>query len=229
MKNSSKILLTAFLILANIIPITIRAEENTPTPTESSQKSVSILEAILSLFKSPENRFVTRGEEVCLISPGNIGEQLIWSDRPLFVWRGKIPESEIDLVKAAESLLDEEQHIWTEVIPENIQTIAYTGDTLKPGITYDWELVSNDKTYRQTMTLMEQSQREAIAAELTALENRLDDGATKEDIAIAKANYFTQQRLGYDALQQLYSVPNPSPDLTEQITEIERHLCNTNG
>ena len=224
-KNSSKLLLSAFLVLASVVPATIQAEDNTSTPTKSPEKSTSILEAILSLFKSPENRFITRGDEICLISPGNLGEQVIWNDRPLFIWQGKIPESEINLT---ESTGIREELVWTETVSENTQTIAYTGDDLQPGITYDWELVSNDKTYRQTITLMEQSQREAIAAELTALENKLDDSATKENIAIAKADYLIRQQLGYDALQQLYSVPNPSPDLTAQITQIEQHLCNTN-
>ena len=223
---SLKLLLSTSLILINIIPTNIQAEENTSTP-KSPKQQTSILEAILSLFKSPENRFITRGNKVCLISPGNIGEQLIWSDRPLFVWQGKIGESEINLIKSAESF--REEVVWTQTIPENTQTIAYTGDDLQPGSTYNWELVSNDTTYRQTITLIEQSQREAIAAELTALKNKLvSNGATKEDIAIATADYFIGKKLGYDALQQLYSVPNPSPRLTEQITEIEQHLCNLN-
>ena len=38
-------------------------------------------------------------------------------------------------------------------------------------------------------------------------------------------DYFIQQKLGSDALQQLYSVENPSPNLTQQITDIEQYLC----
>ena len=217
-------LLLISLFAVNIVSINVRAEKNT---SENSQRSTSILEAILSLFKSPESRFITRGDEVCLISPGNLGEQLIWSDRPLFIWQGKIPESEINLTKSAENF-GEGELVWTQTVPETTRSIAYTGEDLQPGSTYDWELISDGTTYRQTITLMGESQQEAIAAELAALENRLDDGATKEDIAIAKADYFIRQKLGYDALQQLYSVPNPSPRLTAQITEIEQHLCNTN-
>lgn len=224
-KISSKILLLTSLIIANIIPAT-QAQENTSTPADSPQQSTSILKAILSLFKSTENRFITRGDEVCLISPRDAGEQVIWSDRPLFIWQGEIPESEINLVKAAKNLLEEEQPVWMETVPANSQTIAYTGENLQPG-TYKWELISNDTTYRQTITLMEESEREAIAAELTALENTLND-ATAEDIAIARADYFTRKQLGYDALQQLYSVSNPSDRLKTQIKEIEQYLCNLN-
>ena len=227
-KTNLRLLLLTSLLLTNIIPTTARSEENTSIPVQSSKQSTSIVEAILSLFKSPERRFITRGDEVCLVSPGDSGEQLIWSDRPLFIWQGKIPESEINLTESTKNF-GEEELVWTETVPENTQTIAYTGDELQLGATYDWELISNGTTYRQTITLMEESQREAIAAELAALENKLENNhATKEDIAIAKADYFIQQQLGYDALQQLYSVPNPSSSLTEQITEIERHLCNIN-
>ena len=226
-KISLKLLLLTSLIIANIVPA-IKAQENTSTPAESPQQSTSILKAILSLFKSTENRFITRGDEVCLISPGNAGEQVIWSDRPLFIWQGEIPESEINLFEAAENLLEEEQLVWRSTVPENTQSIAYTGDALKPGITYEWEIVSNDTTYRQIITLMEESEREAIAAELTDLENKLDDDATVEDIAIARADFFTRKQLGYDALQQLYSVPNPSSSLKTQIKEIEQYFCNLN-
>ena len=221
--NKFSSLLLILSIFTNTAFINVVAEEN--TPTKNPRRSTSILEAIISLFKSPERRFITRGDEICLISPGNLGEQVIWNDRPLFIWRGKIPESKINLT---ESTGIREELVWMETVSENTQTIAYTGDDLQPGSTYNWELISDGETYSQTITLMEQSRQEAIAAELAALENQLDDSATKEDIAIAKANYFTQQKLGYDALQQLYSVSNPSPNLTEQIIKIEQYLCNTN-
>ena len=223
-KISLKILLLTSLILVNITS-TVWAEDNTSTPAESPKQSTSILEAILSLFKSPERRFISRGDRVCLISPGDLREQLIWSDRPLFIWQGEIPESKINLTKSAENPGEKEQLVWTQIVSENTQTIAYTGEALQPG-TYYWELISDGKTDGRVITLMTESRREAIAAELTALENKLEnDGATEEDIAIAKADYFVRQKLGSDALQQLYSVSNPSPRLTAQIIEIEQHLC----
>ena len=225
-KISLKILLLTSLILVNIIPATVRAEDSTSTPAKSPKQSTSILEAILSLFKSPERRFISRGDGVCLMSPGNLGEQLIWSERPLFIWQGKIPESKISLTKSAENSGEKEQLLWTQIVSENTQTIAYTGEALQPGSTYYWELISDGKTDGRIITLMTEFQREAIAAELTALENKLEnDSATEEDIAIAKADYFVRQKLGSDALQQLYSMSNPSPRLTAQIIEIEQHLC----
>ena len=104
------------------------------------------------------------------------------------------------------------------------------GKQLQPGFTYDWELISADQTYRPTFILMKQPEREAIAAELTAIDNKLQArGATDEDRAIAKADYFVKQQLWSDALQQLHSVENPSATLTNKITDIEQYLCESNN
>lgn len=221
-KLFTKLLISVSLILIDISLIAAQAEnDNSP---ETPRQSTSIMQALMSLFRSSENRFISRGESVCLISPGNSGEQLVWSDRPLFIWRGEMmTPTEINLYTAGNDL--NEQPVWTETILPNTNTITYTGQ-LQPGSTYDWELVSDDNTYRKTMQLMEQPQREAIAAELTSITNNLQDSnATAEDIAIAKADYFISQKLGSDALQELYSVENPSADLAEQISNIEQQLC----
>ena len=136
-----------------------------------------------------------------------------------------MPQAEINLYSTAINDPNEKP-VWTETIPPDTNTITYTGRELQPGSTYDWELVSDDNTYRKTMQLMEQPQRKAIAAELTSITNNLQDSnATAEDIAIAKADYFINQKLGSDALQELYSVENPSADLAEQISNIEQQLC----
>ena len=231
-KFKSNLLLSILLIAANVCPTAIHAQEKTPTTTETPQQGASILKSILSLFKSPENRLITRGDEVCPISPGNLGEQVIWSDRPLFVWQGKIPQSKITLYSPTTNYNYEqdEQIVWTQTVPPQTTTIAYAGEQLQPGFSYDWEFVSGEKIYRPTFILMEESAREKISAELTTLETRLQsNNAATEEIAIAKADYFIQQQLWSDALQQMYSVENPSADLTNKITEIEQYLCNSNG
>ncbi|MEO0927008.1 MAG: hypothetical protein AAFY63_14165 [Cyanobacteria bacterium J06643_13] len=216
--NQLKRLLSTSLILISLIPLTVRAEKESPPP-EKPKQSTSIFRAVLSLFKTSERRMMTRGDEVCLISPGNGAEQLIWSDRPLFIWWGEISESQINLYR-------QEQLIWTETVPANSQTIAYSGAALEPGVKYDWELVANGRNYRQTIVLLEQSQQKAIAAELASLNRQLKTNkATIEAIAIARAEYFLDQELSSDALQQLYLVKNPSPELTAQIANFEDRLC----
>ena len=216
--NRLKQILSIGLILINLIPLEVRAEPKNPSP-KKSQQSTSILQAVLSLFKSSERRMITRGEEVCLISPGNRGEQLIWSDRPLFVWWGEIFKSQINLYHDG-------QLVWTEVVPANTRTIAYSGETLEPGATYDWELVSNGKNYRQTIVLTKPDQQKAIATELATLDSQLKmEKTTAEAMAIAKAKYFLGKELSSDALQQLYLVKKPSSDLVSQIDDFEARLC----
>ncbi|MEB3215789.1 MAG: DUF928 domain-containing protein, partial [Nostocales cyanobacterium 94392] len=50
-------------------------------------------------------------------------------------------------------------------------------------------------------------------------------GANAEKIAFTKAEYFTQKGLWSDALQQAYSVPNPSRELSQIIKDIPNQLC----
>ncbi|MDJ0590339.1 MAG: hypothetical protein QNJ72_10130 [Pleurocapsa sp. MO_226.B13] len=225
-----KLFLSHLLILSILAPaIIVKAQNNTASTSEpTSPKSTSILEAIVRLFKSPENRLITRGTEVCPISPGNLGEQVIWSDRPLFIWQGQAPQSTINLYSASVNFnyKVDEQLLWSETIPPNTQTLAYAGEKLQPGFTYDWEFITDSKTYRPTFILMEESKRQAIAADLARIEQQLQaSGATEEDIAIAKADYFVNQQLWSDALQQLYIVDNSSANLKQKIKDIEQYLC----
>jgi hypothetical protein len=46
-----------------------------------------------------------------------------------------------------------------------------------------------------------------------------------EEIALQRANYFAQRDLWSDALQEIYSVQNPSPTLTRNAQEILSYLC----
>jgi hypothetical protein len=40
---------------------------------------------------------------------------------------------------------------------------------------------------------------------------------------IEKANHFARQELLSDALREIYSVPNPSPDLIQTFEQIQAH------
>ena len=231
MGNYKKLILSTLLILISVTSVAVNAQEKKPS---APKKSISILEALLSLLKSPENRLITRGDEVCPISPGNVGEQVIWSDRPLFIWQGKIPQSTINLYSSSANFNYEQDEqlfwSWSGTVPPDSQGIVYGGRQLQPEFIYDWEFIAFDKTYRTTFILMEQSQRDAIATELEVIENKLEaNGATAEEIAIVKADYFVNKQLWSDALQQLYSVENPSVNLSDKKQEIETYLCESNN
>ena len=224
-------LLITITIISVAIPVTYAQQNTQPTNSQSKKKpkkSTSILAAILRMLKSPENRLITRGDELCPISPGNLGEQMIWSDRPLFIWQGRIPQSKVNLYSSSANYNYErdEELVWSQAIAANSVSIAYNGEPLNPGFIYDWEFISSAQTYRSTFVIMSEDERQAIARDLAAIENRaLAEGKGKEEIAIALADYLAQKQLWSDVLQQLYSIENPSLDLISKTKDIEQYLC----
>ncbi|BAY81489.1 hypothetical protein NIES267_09660 [Calothrix parasitica NIES-267] len=73
---------------------------------------------------------------------------------------------------------------------------------------------------------MEAPQRNRIGAELRLLEIlHNNQGADVEKIAQRKAEYFADKGLWMDALQQAYSVPNPSAELSQRIEDIPNEMC----
>ena len=233
MNNSTKIFFTSLIALtitSITIPVTVAQQNNTPTntekPTEKEKKSPSMLESLLRLIKSPENRLITRSDELCLISPGNIGEQIVYSDRPLFIWQGTIPDSTINLYSSSANYNYEqdEQLIWSQPLAANSQSISYQGEALQSGFIYDWELITTDNTYRATFVVMKDVNQEQITQDILAMENQLK-AEGKEESAIAVADYLAQKQLWSDVLQQLYTVENPSANLTSKIEDIEQYLC----
>lgn len=224
----------ALTITSLIIPVTQARPNNSPTTTEKPtekekpQKSPSMLETLLRLIKTPENRLITRGDELCLISPGNIGEQIIYSDRPMFIWQGAIPDSTINLYSSSANYNYEqdEQLIWSQEVAANTQNISYQGKPLQPGFIYDWELITTDSTYRSTFVVIKDINQNAIAQEIVAMSDRLKaNGKEAEAIAIAVADYLAQKQLWSDVLQQLYTVENPSANLVSKTEDIEQYLC----
>ncbi|MBD2337130.1 hypothetical protein H6G64_09015 [Calothrix sp. FACHB-156] len=180
-----------------------------------------------TLFKRQRRRSAARGvNNFCPISPGIANETTqIWSDRPLFVWQGQI---QTIIVRASGSDTD---NLWNQPIVENQQSTTYAGEKLQPGQTYDWIVYRGDNPFPSvSFQVMETQQRDRITAELQTLEQQLQTkGATKEAIALAKAKYFANLQLWSDALQQAYSVPEPSQELQQIRKDIAQNLCKANS
>ncbi|HAJ58363.1 MAG TPA: hypothetical protein DCP31_03070, partial [Cyanobacteria bacterium UBA8543] len=69
-------------------------------------------------------------------------------------------------------------------------------------------------------------ERDQIKMQLQNLEKELQaKGASAEEIAMQRAQFFVQQNLWSDVLQAAYSVKNPSPALTEMIEALPNKLC----
>jgi Domain of Unknown Function (DUF928) len=181
---------------------------------------------ILNVFRRPKKQRGGRGD-VCLISPGqpvsNTVEE-IWSHKPLFTWQ---------LQKGNATQIEVPETQWKNKINPGQTNINYNGTPLQPGQTYTWRLtaVSNfpKKTILFQFKLMESRKRANITKELTKLETKLKHlGASAEKIAMEKANYFAQKELWSDGIQQLYSIPKPSAELTQTIKQIQDSSCKQN-
>jgi hypothetical protein len=169
--------------------------------------------------------FRVRGMNVCAIAPNlpiHNGDNVIWSDRPLFIWQGVVQE-------IAVLIPDSETALWTKKVNSSDRTASYDGPPLEPGRLYEGRLYVSENDYStQNIRIMAANERAVITAELNALEAQLkSQGATPEEIVLERANYFVKRRLFSDALREIYSFQNPSPELTKLSQDISRFLCNT--
>lgn len=167
----------------------------------------------------------SRGD-VCPIAPAvPVEVRVIWSTRPLFLWRGSMGRLEVRLQGS-------QQALWSEQVTEGQSSVLYNGDALQPGLSYDW--VSFDERdrpqFRVTFQVMAGEERDRISGDLNRLQAQLQqEGATAEKIAYAKANYLAENQLWSDVLQQAYGVENPSEALVQFIQAIPDELCPLSG
>ncbi len=158
----------------------------------------------------------------------------VWSDRPLFVWRG------LDVGKQIEVRLPGNQEVlWHQEVPvgRGMRRVVYGGKKpLQPGQTYNWVVINqanqefefSNLNYVKSVTfkVMDAQKRDRIKADLTRLEEELkNQRATPEEIALQRANYFAQRQLWSDVLQEVYSVKNPSAALEEVVETIPNEIC----
>ncbi len=160
----------------------------------------------------------------CLISPDAPGKtRIIWNTKPFFLWKGEIK-------KIAIGIPGSKEYRKTKIVTGN-QNVNYTGQALEPGKSYRLsiflsELDNASPTMSIPFKIMEAPKRNRIGAELRLLEIlQQNQGADAEKIAQRKAEYFADKGLWMDALQQAYSVPNPSPELSQRMEDIPNELC----
>ncbi|GET36992.1 hypothetical protein [Microseira wollei] len=178
----------------------------------------NLYEDILNQLRE-QNRIGVRGGNLCAIAPparlmgtGNA----IWHDRPLFIWQGAAVRIEL-LASPSEEVL------WSKNLTPNDTTAVYEGEPLPAGQRYEWRLYRSDKDFEVILfRILPKEERDRITAELNQLQTQ---GATAEEIALQQANYFAKKRLWADALQEIYSVPNPSEQLKQLGQEITTYLC----
>ncbi|MBE9198879.1 MULTISPECIES: hypothetical protein [unclassified Nodularia (in: cyanobacteria)] len=165
----------------------------------------------------PRNGGSRPPNSVCMVSPDAPRVyRMVWSDRPLFIWQGYASTVAVQPIRSNANL-------WIQSVNQT-QNITYTGEPLEPGQTYQWAVNSNQFVPFQ---IMEKPQRDRISTDLHNIEKQLNAmSANTEAIALAKANYFMENNLWSDVLQQIYSVPKPSAELIAFRQDIVQKLCN---
>ncbi|MGB3238888.1 MAG: hypothetical protein WBB29_11360 [Geitlerinemataceae cyanobacterium] len=142
----------------------------------------------------------------CLIAPSTLGQtSTIWNDLPLFIWDGNVSNIELRDHNSDTAL-------WTAQPDATASTFQYDGEPLEPGQTYDVVMTTTGELIF-TFTVMDAQTRAGIAADLQALEERaIEQGADEGSIAFARAQYFANRGLRWDALQEVFSVIEPGED-----------------
>jgi hypothetical protein len=170
------------------------------------------------------------GDGVCLLAPVQLpGVTTLWSDRPLFLWRG--PVSRIEIVNP------EGQIIWHKTAWEspfeNVYMQLYDGPPIQPNVQYEWRVYqgtseanvsSNSRSVQgaaahdrelapafiipiQVLTRAEQQQ---ISGELGALDIILDaEQIPADQRPLAYVSFFVEKQLWADALRVAFAAsPN---------------------
>lgn len=221
--NGMEIPLNQNYSLAKLAEFKILITQKTPSESANSQLP---WEDLYNRVPPPRNDVPagSRGD-ICVITPAKPGKiGVIWSDRPLFLWRGSIRKIE---VRSRSS----KQALWSQTVSENQSSIIYNGAVLEPGQSYDLVLFNQRSVpiFRVTFQIMEKQERERITSDLTTLEAQLkQEGATAEKIAYTKANYFAFREMWGDVLLEAYKVEKPSDLLNKFKNSALERFCPRN-
>lgn len=165
--------------------------------------------------------------DLCLLVPTEARKpDLMWHDRPLFVWRGL--EQTIGLRRAGSETVFWRRSLFRPGTVVN--QMQYVGLPLQPGQTYELLLFSsptaNQPVRLQPFTMMPAGDRAPVTAALQALTAKLvKENASAETIAQQRARYFSDRQLQADVLQEVYGVKQPSDALRQLETDISKEFC----
>jgi hypothetical protein len=229
MFKSHWILLALSISLASLFPLSsMPANVSQSSLTQSITPSPSQLPPVVR--RRPRSQLGGRGDSnLCVISPGLMEQQnVIWSDRPLFLWQAQ-PVVALQRLR----VIDQSGKIlWEKPLAATEQRILYAGQPLQPGQFYTWQLKwmtqNTEHASDYTFQLMEPAQRNQIDTELQALTRQLQaSGSTPESIADQQADYLLNrsQPLWSDALQVLSTVENPSTQTTQKLQSWITTVC----
>jgi hypothetical protein len=145
---------------------------------------------------------------ICPVVPQLAERRVIWRDRPIFVWKGKAETVSVS------NFPQSKQTGWTQKKLENVNSVVYSGAPLKPGTRYLWKAEGGGKFSQVIFQTLEQPERDRVTAGLMQLETKLQQQKiTAEAKVKQRVQVFLNQNLFLDAIQELYTVPQPSSEL----------------
>ena len=232
------ILLTTTLITVSLATFPIQAtttQNSESLKTKNQNKSVTLSwSSIANIFSRKKSNKGSRGD-ICPIAPEKLIDQnssddseeeiqQVWSDRPLFFWQTKKGTAQ----KIELFIPGVEQAFWQGEIKSGETKIIYDGKPLQQGQVYEWRLTALTPFPQESrmfeFQVLEQQQRDRITAELAKLPSpvrKKKTTASAETIALLKADYFVTKELWADALRELYSVRQPSRQLSQAIALLQ--------
>lgn len=167
---------------------------------------------------------------ICALAPGqrvSLADlkkgkvEKVWTLQPTFIWRG-----------AATQVTFQGATLWQAKHPAPpaaaIFHTQYTGTALQPGQLYEWSALSQTADpLNLKFRVLDTAERSEISQQLKTLEATLKaKGATPEQLALQRAGFFADRELWSDALSEMLSVKNPSPELQAAIEQLPNQLCN---
>lgn len=237
LRNTKSALWMTIVIIFTSSALPLQAaikQQNLPTQETLKVENRQLLALswgeIWDKLRRKKGRRGSRGDDnkdfFCMIAPGKLKDTNsikasleVWSTKPVFLWKGKMKGIEVRDIRSNKLM-------WSQSLEPMTQSIIYQGETLQPGNAYIWrEALPNEQLpSRQSFRIMKAEKRDRISAELNQLENNLKaKGANSEQIILKRIEYFAQKELWSDVVREIYSVQHPSPELKEQIKEIQSH------
>ena len=199
--------LSTLLLSAMISSVPTRASQVTKVQTNLPGYLKDIIQTSFSKDNPPPvdpEIPGTRGP--CTIAPLDLKTNTeVWSDRPLFLWQGPIGKIEVRQQGNNDVL-------WRQPIEPGVGLMQYAGEALQPGETYNWVLfdLQNNAIRSIAFKVMDAREREQVNTQLQSLERELKaKGATAQESAARRAQYFAQRQLWSDAWREAFSVDNP--------------------
>lgn len=213
LSHSIHLLILSVLMLLPCYPASVEAQPQNPPPQNPWG---SVWQQIIRRRDQDKPR-TSRGL-ICPVIPQLMSQRVIWRDRPIFVWKGKA-----EMISVFD-FADPQQPIWTRDRLGNDNSVVYAGEPLKPGTRYIWKAETGTEISQVIFQILERSTRDQVTAQLTQLETQLNyQKGTPEERVKQRVQFFLNRNLFLDALQELYSMPQPSLELKalrEQIVQV---------